>query len=168
MNNLMTRRYLLGGLGVGTFAAYFMLQGLPMTHADTADFPFHLTEAEWKKKLIPEAYNVLRGHGTEAAGTSPLNHENRTGVFNCAGCAWPLFSSSHKYNSGTGWPSFFQPINDQAVGTSTDYKIVVPRTEVHCANCGGHLGHVFDDGPPPTGKRFCMNGVALKFMPNPV
>lgn len=121
-----------------------------------------LTDDEWKKRLKPQAYNVLREHGTERPFTSPLNDEKRIGVFVCAGCGKPLFKSETKFDSGTGWPSFWAPV-DGAVGTSTDYKIVVPRTEVHCANCGGHLGHVFDDGPKPTGKRFCMNGAAMRF-----
>lgn len=121
-----------------------------------------LPDDEWKKRLKPEAYNVLREHGTERPFTSPLNEEKRAGVFICAGCGKPLFKSDTKFDSGTGWPSFWAPV-EGAVGTSTDYKIVVPRTEVHCAHCGGHLGHVFDDGPKPTGKRFCMNGAAMTF-----
>lgn len=133
--------------------------------SSSTSFPFALTDAEWKKRLSPEAYYVLRQHGTERSGSSALNTEKRTGTFRCAGCEWPLYSSSHKYESGTGWPSFFQPLSDQAVGTTTDYFLLYPRTEVHCANCGGHLGHVFDDGPEPTGKRYCMNGVAMAFVP---
>ena len=122
------------------------------------------TDAEWQKLLTPEQFRVLRKHGTERAGTSPLNQEKRQGVFHCAGCAKALFQSDTKFESGTGWPSFFAPI-EGAVETSTDYLLIFPRTEVHCALCGGHLGHVFDDGPKPTCKRFCMNGVALKFEP---
>lgn len=129
------------------------------------DFPVTMSDDEWKAKLSPEAYKVLRKHGTEPSGTSPLNHEKRRGVFHCAGCDWPLYASEAKYESGTGWPSFFEPLNDKAVGTSTDFKLIYPRTEVHCAHCGGHLGHVFNDGPPPTGKRYCMNGVAMTFKP---
>jgi len=129
-----------------------------------AEFPFRLSEAEWKQRLSPAAYAILRDHGTEPAGSSPLNGEKRPGVFHCAGCGWPLYSSATKYESGTGWPSFYAPLPD-AVGTSTDFKLIYPRTEIHCANCGGHLGHVFDDGPPPTGKRYCMNGLALAFRP---
>ena len=111
-------------------------------------------------------YDVLRKHGTERAGTSPLNHEKRKGTFACAGCDLPLFSSDTKFESGTGWPSFYQPLPD-AVGTTTDRSFFMTRTEVHCSRCVGHLGHVFDDGPKPTGLRYCMNGVALKFVPQP-
>jgi peptide-methionine (R)-S-oxide reductase len=107
---------------------------------------------------------VLRGHATERAGTSPLDHEKRAGTFVCAGCGAPLFASSAKYDSGTGWPSFWEPLPD-AVGTSLDRNLFMVRTEVHCARCGGHLGHVFPDGPRPTGLRYCMNGVALRFQP---
>jgi peptide-methionine (R)-S-oxide reductase len=121
------------------------------------------SEAEWKKRLSPAAYRVLRQEDTERPFTSPLNKEKRKGTFICAGCDKPLFSSATKYDSGTGWPSFWQPLAG-GVGTSTDYKIGLPRTEVHCARCGGHLGHVFDDGPKPTGKRYCMNGAAMKFV----
>lgn len=135
------------------------------TNALAKDFPVTMTDDQWRAKLSSEAYKVLRKHGTEPSGTSPLNHEKRRGVFHCAGCDWPLYASEAKYESGTGWPSFFEPLNDKAVGTSTDFKLILPRTEVHCANCGGHLGHVFDDGPPPTGLRYCMNGVAMVFKP---
>ena len=107
---------------------------------------------------------MLREHGTERAGTSPLNHEKRAGTFSCAGCGQPLFSSETKFESGTGWPSFFCPL-EQAVGTTTDSGFLMTRTEVHCSRCGGHLGHVFQDGPPPTGLRYCMNGVAMAFKP---
>jgi peptide-methionine (R)-S-oxide reductase len=122
------------------------------------------SDAEWKKRLSPEAYRVLRQEDTERPYTSPLNKEKRRGVFSCAACAQRLFSSTTKFESGTGWPSFYQPLAG-AVGTKTDYAIGMARTEVHCARCGGHLGHVFDDGPKPTGKRYCMNGVAMKFAP---
>src|SRR5687768_3076271 len=122
-------------------------------------FPFTLTDQEWRERLSPDAYRVLRKDGTEAAFASPLNREKRRGLFRCAGCGQPLFRSEQKYDSGTGWPSFWRPASDAAVGTSTDYKLGIPRKSVHCANCGGHLGHVFDDGPRPTGKRYCMNGV---------
>jgi peptide-methionine (R)-S-oxide reductase len=122
------------------------------------------TDDDWKRELTPEQYQVLRKHGTERAGTSPLNDEHREGVFRCAGCGTPLFDSDTKYDSGSGWPSFFRP-KDGAVGTSSDNSYFMRRTEVHCAKCGGHLGHVFPDGPKPTGERYCMNGVALKFEP---
>ncbi len=120
------------------------------------------TDAEWRKALSPAAYQVLRKEDTERAYSSPLDKEKRKGTFSCAGCAQQLFSSTTKFDSGTGWPSFWKPLAG-AIGTATDYKIGTPRTEVYCARCGGHLGHVFDDGPKPTGKRYCMNGVAMKF-----
>ena len=119
---------------------------------------------EWKKRLTPEQYAVLREEATERPGSSPLNGEKRKGLYACAGCDLPLFSSEAKYESGTGWPSFHSAIPGR-VGTRTDFKLIYPRTEYHCIRCGGHQGHVFDDGPPPTGKRFCNNGVALKFVP---
>lgn len=122
------------------------------------------TDAEWRKILTPDQYEVLRKHGTERAGTSPLNNEHRQGIFECAGCSLPLYSSKAKFDSGTGWPSFFRPLPD-AVETSVDKSWFTTRTEVHCRRCGGHLGHVFEDGPPPTGLRYCMNGVAMKFLP---
>lgn len=124
------------------------------------------TETEWQNALSPEAYRVLRQHGTERAGTSPLNSEKRNGMFICAGCGKELFASSAKFESGTGWPSFFAPADAAAVGTSEDRSWFSTRTEVHCADCGGHLGHVFPDGPKPTGLRYCMNGVALDFKPD--
>jgi peptide-methionine (R)-S-oxide reductase len=126
--------------------------------------PLKLSKEEWKKRLSPEAYRVLREEDTERAGTSPLNGEKRPGVFACAGCGLPLFTSAMKYESGTGWPSFFTTIPG-AFGTKKDYFLIYPRTEYHCARCGGHHGHVFDDGPPPTGQRWCNNGVALRFIP---
>ena len=127
-------------------------------------FPVSRSDAEWKALLTPAQYRVLREHGTERAGSSPLNQEKRPGVFCCAGCGRPLFLSDAKFESGTGWPSFFRPI-EGAVETAVDTSLWASRTEVHCANCGGHLGHVFEDGPPPTGLRYCMNGVALAFKP---
>jgi peptide-methionine (R)-S-oxide reductase len=122
------------------------------------------TDEEWRSTLTPDQYAILRKHGTERAGTSPLNAEKRDGMFVCAGCGQPLFSSDTKFESGTGWPSFYKPL-DGAVGTTTDRSWFMVRTEVHCARCGGHLGHVFPDGPRPTGQRYCMNGVAMKFVP---
>jgi peptide-methionine (R)-S-oxide reductase len=121
-------------------------------------------DEDWRTKLTPEQFQVLRQHGTERAGTSPLNREHREGVFRCAGCAQELFTSETKFDSGTGWPSFFAPL-DNAVATTTDTAYGMQRTEVHCARCNGHLGHVFEDGPRPTGLRYCMNGVSLEFEP---
>ena len=128
------------------------------------EFDIDKTESEWKATLTPEQYHVLREHGTEARGTSPLNREKRPGAFICAGCGQTLFSSEAKYESGTGWPSFYQPVPG-AVDTTVDRSHLMTRTEVHCRRCGGHLGHVFEDGPDPTGLRYCMNGVAMKFDP---
>jgi peptide-methionine (R)-S-oxide reductase len=128
-------------------------------------YPIDKTPAEWQAELSPSQYHVLREHGTERAGTSPLNMEKRDGHYYCAGCGHLLFDASTKYESGTGWPSFFRP-EEGAVDTSVDRSLFMARTEVHCANCGGHLGHVFPDGPHPTGLRYCMNGAALAFKPN--
>jgi peptide-methionine (R)-S-oxide reductase len=131
---------------------------------EAESFPVAKSEDEWRKSLSPEQYRVLREHGTERAGTSPLDKEHRNGTFRCAGCAHPLFASATKFNSGTGWPSFFQPL-DAAVATTEDRSFFMVRTEVHCRQCGGHLGHVFPDGPQPTGLRYCMNGAAMRFEP---
>lgn len=128
----------------------------------TETFPIQKSEEEWRRQLDPLQYNVLRKHSTERAFTSPLNDEKRPGLFLCAGCGEPLFDAATKFESGTGWPSFWQPLPD-GVGTTTDRSFFMTRTEVHCAKCGGHLGHVFPDGPAPTGQRYCMNGAALKF-----
>jgi peptide-methionine (R)-S-oxide reductase len=122
------------------------------------------TDEEWRKTLTPEQFQVLREHGTERAGTSPLNVEKREGIFSCGGCGQPLFTSDTKYESGSGWPSFYRPI-EGAIETTTDSSYGMTRVEVHCARCRGHLGHVFPDGPKPTGERYCMNGVALRFEP---
>lgn len=161
------RRHLLVILGGSAVAAAWLMRG-PSTGseamANTGSFPVTKTDDEWRAQLTSEQYRVLRKHGTERAGTSPLNHEKRAGTFVCAGCGHPLFSSETKYESGTGWPSFYAPLPD-AVGTSTDRSFFMVRTEVHCAKCGGHLGHVFEDGPQPTGLRYCMNGVAMAFEP---
>ena len=125
--------------------------------------PVVKTDAQWKEELPPEAYRVLRHHATEAPNSSPLNAIKSPGEFVCAGCGQLLFLTEHKFESGTGWPSFFQPANDGAIGETRDFRLVIPRTEVHCSSCGGHLGHVFNDGPKPTGKRYCINGVSLEF-----
>ena len=130
----------------------------------TEQFPVQKSDTEWRSLLTAEQFRVLREHGTEPRGTSPLNYEKRTGQYACAACGLPLFESSTKYESGSGWPSFFRPLPN-AVATTTDRSHGMTRVEVHCANCGGHLGHVFDDGPQPTGQRYCMNGMSLKFEP---
>jgi peptide-methionine (R)-S-oxide reductase len=140
------------------------LGGGGRSHARTGNFEIKLSEADWKKRLTPQQYSVLRQESTERAGSSPLNREKRKGVFACAGCELPLFSSATKFESGTGWPSFWAPLKN-AVGTKEDNNLFMKRTEVHCRRCGGHLGHVFDDGPKPTGLRYCMNGVAMTFRP---
>ena len=146
---------LLGGAGAA-------LSALPVMAAKT--FEVTHSDAEWRKMLSPAAYDVLRQQGTEAPYTSPLLNEHRKGTFGCAGCALPLFASNTKFDSGTGWPSFWQPL-PHAIETTTDNSWIESRTEVHCRRCGGHLGHVFDDGPRPTGLRYCMNGVAMGFKP---
>jgi peptide-methionine (R)-S-oxide reductase len=127
-------------------------------------FEINKTEEEWRKNLTPEQFHVLRKHGTERAGTSSLDKQYGKGTYVCAGCGQPLFTSDTKYNSRTGWPSFYAPL-EEAIATSVDRTLFMVRTEVHCSRCGGHLGHVFDDGPAPTGKRYCMNGVSLEFKP---
>lgn len=166
----MSRRTLLGALGgsVGVGAGILGLRSVSQAGENTASsgktFPVTLTDDQWRAKLTPAQYKVLRDHGTERAGTSPLNGEKRKGIFHCAGCDSPLFDSGTKYESGTGWPSFWEPLPN-AVGTKEDRSFFMVRTEVHCATCGGHLGHVFDDGPPPTRLRYCMNGVAMTFKP---
>ena len=153
----LTRRQ----LTLGT-AALFL--GGSARAAKPKRFEVTRTDEEWRQLLTPEQYSVLRKNGTERAGTSPLNREKRAGTFVCAGCDLPLYSSETKYESGTGWPSFWQPI-DNAIGTTEDRGFFMTRTEVHCRRCGSHLGHVFNDGPQPTGLRYCMNGVAMKFEP---
>ena len=155
----MKRRFFLSTALVAAAAA---AAGRPMQAEET--FEVTLTEAEWRARLSPEAFAVLREEATERAGSSPLDREKRAGVFACAGCDLPLFSSDAKYDSGTGWPSFWQALPD-AVRTRPDRGLFGTRTEVHCRRCGGHLGHVFDDGPKPSGKRYCMNGVAMAFVP---
>ena len=159
-----TRRTLLAG---GASALALLALGR-MHRSDTAlaaesqSFKFTKSDAEWRAALTPIQYEILRRAGTEPAGTSPLDAEDRPGPYDCVGCAQPLYTSATKFHSGTGWPSFYAPI-DGAVGTTVDRSFLMERTEVHCSNCGGHLGHVFDDGPKPTGLRYCMNGAVLSF-----
>jgi peptide-methionine (R)-S-oxide reductase len=159
------RRALLGG--AASLAALALGAGRgragQMTATDSVDFK-KLTAAEWKKRLTPAQFGILREEGTERAFSSPLDHEKRKGTFACAGCDLPLFASDTKFDSGTGWPSFWQPLPN-AVGERRDTTFGMVRTEVHCRRCGGHLGHVFDDGPKPTGLRYCMDGIALSFKP---
>ena len=133
-----------------------------MTTSNSNQYEVQKSEQEWKETLTPEQFKVLRKHGTERAGTSPLDKNHEDGTYVCAGCGQPLFTSETKFNSGTGWPSFYKPI-EGAIATTTDRSLFMTRTEVHCSRCGGHLGHVFNDGPKPTGQRYCMNGVSLEF-----
>ena len=162
----ISRRAFLG------FGGAAMVAGVALTlpgrgggaDAQPGNFPFRLTDAQWRQRLNPAQYATLRHAATEPPGSSPLDHEHRRGIFRCAGCGQPLFSSAAKFDSGTGWPSFFRPL-PHAVVTRPDHSQFEARTEVLCARCGGHLGHVFDDGPRPTGLRYCMNGVAMTFQP---
>jgi peptide-methionine (R)-S-oxide reductase len=157
---LFERRSLIAAAGLGGVA---FLIGRASTPADAAQrFEITRSDAQWRKQLGPQRYYILRQAGTERAGTSPLDKEHRRGVFTCAGCGLPLFSSATKFESGTGWPSFFRPLPN-AVVTRADNSLLMERTEVLCRRCGGHLGHVFEDGPRPTGLRYCMNGLALQF-----
>jgi peptide-methionine (R)-S-oxide reductase len=155
--------FLLGGTALAVLAMR-TLRGPKPAYAAQQSFEVMHTDAEWQKILTPAQYEILRQQGTEPPFSSPLLNEHRKGVFNCAGCALPLYSSATKFDSGTGWPSFYQPLPN-AVLTSDDSSLGMDRTEVHCRRCGGHLGHVFPDGPPPTGLRYCMDGLALTFTP---
>jgi peptide-methionine (R)-S-oxide reductase len=162
---MVDRRLLLAGAGaVAVLAGLRWLAGSNVEAAGA--FEIERSDSEWRRLLTRPQYEVLRLHRTEVPGTSPLNHETRKGIYGCAACELPLFSSETKYDSKTGWPSFYRPLPN-AVGTKPDYALLVRRTEVHCRRCGGHLGHVFDDGPPPTGLRYCINGVAMTFTPDP-
>ena len=163
MTGMSRRQWALGAgaLAIGAITA-------PRTGLAKAPGRFEVVrpDEEWRQRLTPEQYRVLRKNGTERAGSSPLDREKRAGVYHCAGCEKPLFSSAHKYDSRTGWPSFWQPLEPGAIGTSPEWSIFGRQTEVHCARCGGHQGHVFEDGPKPTGLRYCINGVALLFRPS--
>ena len=161
---MVDRRLLLAG--AGALALIAGMRWLRATDVEAAtSFEVQKSDSEWRALLSKAQYEVLRLHRTETPGSSPLNHEKRKGVFACAGCDLPLFSSDTKYDSRTGWPSFFKPL-DNSIGTTVDKSLFMTRTEVHCRRCGGHLGHVFEDGPPPTGLRYCINGVALTFSPD--
>jgi peptide-methionine (R)-S-oxide reductase len=163
MSMVMDRRkFLLAGTGIAAIAAFGFLRPMNGAVAAEGDFPFKLSDEEWKARLDPAAYDVLRHEGTERPFSSPLNDEKRAGTFICAGCEQPLFASSTKFDSGTGWPSFYT-FMDGTLGTTEDNSLFMTRIEVHCSNCGGHQGHVFEDGPEPTGLRYCINGVSLKF-----
>ncbi len=160
----MNRRTMILGGAAAIVGGKIVASSMSSASHAAGGFELTRTDAEWRRLLTPEQYHVLRKHGTERPGSSPLDNEKRSGTFACAGCDLPLFMSKDKYDSRTGWPSFTRPIAG-AVGTSVDRGWLGARTEVHCRRCGGHLGHVFDDGPKPTGLRYCMNGVALKFVP---
>ncbi|MCY1275782.1 Peptide methionine sulfoxide reductase MsrB [compost metagenome] len=156
------RQFLQTGATAAAVLGFGLLPGFGARAEES--FEVSYSDAEWRKRLGAERYAILRKEGTEMPWSSPLNDEHRAGTFACAGCALPLFSSKTKFDSGTGWPSFWQPL-DNAVGTRTDTGYGMLRTEVHCRRCGGHLGHVFEDGPEPTGLRYCMNGLSLTFIP---
>lgn len=164
----VTRRQAVGVLATaGVLGPLAFWLTSPDTSAYDAAFPVHKTDAEWRAALTSDRYKILRGHSTERPHSSPLNSEKRKGTFVCAACGQKLFSSKTKFESGTGWPSFWEPIDDGAVGTEIDRSYLMVRTEVHCARCGGHLGHVFSDGPEPTGLRYCINGLSLDFVTEP-
>jgi peptide-methionine (R)-S-oxide reductase len=153
----MQRRWFLGTAAAGLALG-------PRSVTAQEDFEVTRTKEEWKARLSEMEYRVMREEGTEPAFSSPLHDLKAEGTYRCRGCDQPLYSSEHKFDSGTGWPSFYRAVAEDAVATKRDWKLIIPRTEVHCARCGSHLGHIFDDGPPPTGKRHCINGVSLKFV----
>jgi peptide-methionine (R)-S-oxide reductase len=158
---LNRRSVLLGGAALAAVAGGWWIYDSSQARGT---FEIERSDSEWRRMLSKAQYEVLRLHRTEVPGSSPLNREKRKGTFACAGCGLPLFASETKFESGTGWPSFYRPLPN-AIGTRNDYALLVPRTEVHCRRCGGHLGHVFEDGPPPTGLRYCINGIAMTFRP---
>ena len=158
----ISKRAFLGGAGAAIAAGLAAAFGLRGSEASAEVFEVNLTPEQWRRRLTPEQYRVLRAAGTERAGSSPLDDEHRRGTFHCAGCNLPVYRSQDKFDSGTGWPSFTRPIQGNV---RTGSESILFGTEVHCRRCGGHLGHVFNDGPPPTGQRWCMNGVAMRFVP---
>jgi peptide-methionine (R)-S-oxide reductase len=163
MRMTIDRRTILTGGAIGALATLAGCSGRADA-TNRGNFPVRYTDAQWRERLTPDEFRILRGHGTERPYSSPLDDEDRRGTFTCAGCGNRLFSSATKFDSRTGWPSFYRPL-DGAIGTSVDTTLGMTRTEVHCADCGGHLGHVFRDGPRPTGLRYCINGVAMDFVP---